>query len=486
MLIIGQTSEEKGNQLEQLAAAILSKLGYSNIITNRISNGGEEIDVTASFAVPSPGIDNVLRLICECKAYRSPVAMSDWLKFLGKCFSEERLRKETIFGCFIALSGVNGNVAGHYDGLSQECKTIKLVSGDDLLTVVTELYNVCALEVAANNIRNLTDRQIRHAEIAYYQNTCLWIVAFQDDSYAVLDAQGNPYNDGNLEIIANNIEACLAVKTYVNLSEEVEAKRRFRFAKKTVLGQLMADNGATKITQLLADNALFAKDELLAAIAEMEAVEWVTKNDEMLLLTIDSAQTKAEVFRFFLDGEIPMKGFASDFYDNIIDEQLLAEIQRIQGNLPLSSQDVQTAIQLMRWSPEALLWSLKHDPMLTTHRVDPKFSITNDINAHDRNYFLQVLSKGLMLDFRKKAFSKYFFIRRQMRSINITRTIEVTLDSGRILKGQTYEKQAVGQLVEEYGGGYVLMLGIDEKPRPWEWLNASEPNADGSQEDNKP
>jgi hypothetical protein len=55
-------------------------------------------------------------VIGECKAYIKPIALPDWLKFLGKIFSAE-ISGTQVQGCFIALLGVNGNVIGHYDAI---------------------------------------------------------------------------------------------------------------------------------------------------------------------------------------------------------------------------------------------------------------------------------------------------------------------------------------------------------------------------------
>ena len=84
--ILGENNDSRGSQLEALTERILNCLGYENIIKNRISHGGHEIDVEARLPQPSIAESSVTRLICECKAHNAPIGINDWLKFLGKLF----------------------------------------------------------------------------------------------------------------------------------------------------------------------------------------------------------------------------------------------------------------------------------------------------------------------------------------------------------------------------------------------------------------
>ena len=89
MIILGKTNDDKGTQLEILTREILKNMGCINIEVNFVSSGGEEIDVCADYPLPSIGTIQYRRLICECKAYAKPINIPDWLKFLGKIYSEE-------------------------------------------------------------------------------------------------------------------------------------------------------------------------------------------------------------------------------------------------------------------------------------------------------------------------------------------------------------------------------------------------------------
>ncbi|SMC62234.1 restriction endonuclease [Pedobacter nyackensis] len=114
LIILGKNSDDKGTQLEKLTSSILREQGYTEVHTNVVRAGASEVDITAIFSQQYFGTTLIREVIGECKAYSKPISLPDWLKFLGKVFSEE-INDKKIQGCFIALSGVNGNVTGHYN-----------------------------------------------------------------------------------------------------------------------------------------------------------------------------------------------------------------------------------------------------------------------------------------------------------------------------------------------------------------------------------
>jgi len=94
--------------------------------------------VTGEVGSQVPGNNQTRRLICECKAYRNPIGMSDWLKFLGKLYSEQRRLQMEVDGLFVALCGANGNVLGNYDELRQHNTPVTLIEGEHLLAEYIE------------------------------------------------------------------------------------------------------------------------------------------------------------------------------------------------------------------------------------------------------------------------------------------------------------------------------------------------------------
>ena len=155
IIVLGQHQQDVGKQLEQLTGEILGYLDYSNITFNDRGRGGNEIDVTAEHTQQSIGQGFKRELICECKAYSDPVAMPDWLKFLGKIFTKE-LGSNRVNGCFIALSGVNGNVRGHYRDLRTFRPDIEIVTSEEISVQFTKQFALVTSDAAIMSIQTMT------------------------------------------------------------------------------------------------------------------------------------------------------------------------------------------------------------------------------------------------------------------------------------------------------------------------------------------
>ena len=154
LIVLGKTNDDKGTQLEQLTKSLLERLGYKEIVLNDIGPGGQEIDLRAEILIPSLQGEQQRRVICECKAHRTPIGLTDWLKFIGKVHVEEiRLQRE-ITGCFIALSGVNGSVAGSFDELRQHRQSIELITGEHLVGLLQKVFDFAPLDVVTENYRS--------------------------------------------------------------------------------------------------------------------------------------------------------------------------------------------------------------------------------------------------------------------------------------------------------------------------------------------
>ena len=113
LIVLGHSSDDKGRQLEVLTASILKSLKYTDITMNVVGKGGNELDVVAKFSTPHISGELIHPVVCECKAYKTKVDITDWLKFLGKFYTAS-LEDSKTMGIMIALSGANGNVIGAY------------------------------------------------------------------------------------------------------------------------------------------------------------------------------------------------------------------------------------------------------------------------------------------------------------------------------------------------------------------------------------
>jgi hypothetical protein len=160
------------------------------------------------------------------------------------------------------------------------------------------------------------------------------------------------------------------------------------------------------------------------------------------------------------------------YYDNHIEKYLLEYMLSIQGDLPLSDEDKSAALRLMKLSPSALASALIPQPMLYKHRAEWGDTIGDRINRNDRDYFFRLLHRCLVRDFRQgEGFVEYFFKRRKLVELETIEEIRVKGHAGLVFSDTLRERTRLGQTTPELGGGYVLVLLLDDTPEPWENLD---------------
>jgi hypothetical protein len=448
MLILGSSGDDKGTQLEVLTQTLLTKMGYENVTTNFIAPGGAEIDVRAEYTVPGLSGNQVHQLICECKAHNTTINITDWFKFLGKVFTEEARLNQTISGCLIALSGANGNVTGSYDELKNHRNTITLVVGQRLSELLAEIYEICSLDQISNSVQRFTKRHFLELEIAYYNRNAYWVVTFEEEAYTILTAKGEPYTGAQLETLKNLLNSAISAKTFVDLNGEAEAQRRRMFTQKMVLTQIMVDDGSTDFASLVNGNFSFV------ALTERD---WISRNADQVKISFspdnhdDFYSWIIDIYRFLLKDTIIANVLGSSYYDNHINEHLVDKIRVIQGNLPLSPEDIPEIILLLRWSPNALARALDPDPMIVTHRKEG--TQPENVDRNDRIYFLRQLYEALAIDFRKTALKHYFYQTRGIRELETLQKVVVKNENEIVAQNESRERRAIGRLFDEMGGG---------------------------------
>lgn len=482
MLVLGRNSDDKGTQLEILTRDLLSDMGYVNIARSFISSGGEEIDVSADYPLPAVAGTQYRRLICECKAHKGTIDLPSWLKFLGVVlFEEARLGRE-ISASFIALSGVNGNVVAHYDELKLHRHSISLVTGDNLLEQIRKLYNLSTAREINESIRQFTSRQYLSLEIAYYERQVHWIVIFEDGAYTMLGAQGEQIEGSRLEMLKPLVEKSLSIHAYVDLQEEAEARRRATHAKKAVLAQLMVNNGTIDRCQLLSGEEFnFTPADFDKAIGDLITQDWIVQLEDGAKISFidprrdDFYSRLSEIYLFLLGGKVGSEliaALSSRYHEEHINERMVAEIQRIQGNLPLTRDDVQDTIKLLRWSPSALLWAVQPDMHITTHRTAKDFRGDNGTNQFDRNYFIRMLYGSLRRDWLNLIPRAYFSDVCGLREIETTQQVKVKSKAQVELQADLHERIGIAQLVDSLvgpdGTNKILVLLVENAPQPWE------------------
>lgn len=171
-----------------------------------------------------------------------------------------------------------------------------------------------------------------------------------------------------------------------------------------------------------------------------------------------------------------------------MNEQFVAEIQRLQGNLPLSDSDIQDAIKLFKLSPSAVLWAIQPDQMIVTHRNDSSYKGDEITDRFDRNYFFRELFRSLRFDLTHPIARTYLLDVFKVREIETKQKILVKSNSSLIIESDLHERLGIGELADNLkgpdGSSNILMLLLENAPEPWDvsaWNNDVKNSSDEEQ-----
>lgn len=468
--ILGKTGDDKGSQLEKLTAFLLQEQGYTSIYTNVVNAGASEVDIKATYIQPFM-VGAVSRdVIGECKAYSRPVALPDWLKFLGKIFSEE-LMGRNVQGCFIALSGVNGNVAGHYETIKIKRPDIQLLSGEDLIMLLNQHFAVLNVTEIQAILQSLSSRQPIKYSLCYYDNKFYWRIAFAEHSYTLLGGEGKTIAQQDADLLHEMIVKDSDLTTYIDLQQEKTASERTEIINRYIISTLLIENRdflpkeiLTKVKVHFSESLPRLKlAEVNAAILNLEKYRLILKASGKYNLTLFSDSATLEdilsFYGYFTFQTVVLKGLMSKNYGLKIDEQVLDHIISKQGNVNLSIEKYNECLQLIKWSPSALAWGLIPDPYIVNHRfngaaIDPKFE------KHDTNYFIRKMYELFTEEFNNQYMSNYFFAL-GLRDIVTKSTISVTGENGIAIANESHIRIGLGRMTSEYNNQIISMLFIE-------------------------
>lgn len=479
MIILGKNSDDKGTQLEVLTQAILRKLGYSNIVCNLLGAGSEELDVLAEIQTSIPGASVTHKIICECKAYKSAVALPDWLKFLGKIYNAEASDNKQVFGCFVALSGVNGAVTGNYNELKKHRPHVTLLAGEQLLEETRKIHPFATLDEISGKIDRMTPRRTRAKDIAYYGERIYWLVAFDHDAYTILDNTGDCLTAEDMKPIQDMVDEALSWGSCINLQEEAQARHRTEVAMKIVLTSLMRVRGVTHRksmdgsgTELDEEYSAADVDQAIENLISLGVLNYVPESDRLSIIDKNddgTPKTMGEFFRFLLKNTIPVKALGCPWYDEHIDDRLLSEMCETQGGLKLTDDQAKRVLQIVRLSPNALFAALTPIEMIVNHRTS---AVTlPQIDASDVDTLFHVLHGCLQRDFGSRALAEYFHETRKLVELEVNTSYKLKSYAQVELEDATKDRTVIGQLSPDMVGGhtvFVHMKALNDKPEPWE------------------
>ncbi len=481
MIILADTPNNKGRQLEVLTARLLQHCGYQNCTTNVMANGSE-LDVRGEILIPGLAAGRIRQLICECKAHKAVIDMTQWCKFLGKIYHQSICTKTEVAGCFISLSGVNGHVQSHYDELRRNTDNVTLLHGDDLLRLVREIVPFISLKEISRCVAAKTPRTVSRFEVAYHEGAVFWIVVFSGGDFTLFLADGVPVEDDMGSRLAPMVESELDVSSFIDIQKEVQAQERARIVRSLVIATLFSNNGSIQGLHSFMQIDRYSAEELVAAAVQLINEGHLLQGEAGKIMipvvdTDDGDLVSPEIYRILLSAG-PLVGLNADYYQKHINRALLKEICQIQCGLPLDDLEVAQIIELFRLSPSSLAQALKPMEMIVTGRQQGH--VGEDVTRFHRNLFRQAAIEALRRDFRSRELAEFFHERRALREMETRTLLVLKSESKIVMEADFAERVGVGRLDESLGGGFMQIVMLEGSPQPWE-LTLSPANGNGSQ-----
>ena len=481
MIILAETPNDKGAQLEALTQRLLRHCGYENCTTNVMANGAE-IDVRGELPLPSLGQTRRYKLICECKAHKAVMDMTQWCKFLGKVYHQEVCGESEVAGCFISLSGVNGHVQGNFDELRCHRTSISLLHGDDLMKRIEKIIPFVSLSEVSRRTSAMTDRTASRFEIAYHDGTLYWVVVFSGGEFTMFTADGSPVESGIAEQLAPMAESELDVSSYIDIKKELQARQRATFARTLVVATLFECDGRIKGIDSFGQIDDFSPLELQEAAQGLcDEGHLIIDGDDSCAIPLTSTEggdhISPELYRILFGSALPNRVLSTDFYQRHITRAMLKDICKIQGELPLRDEDAEEIISLLRLSPSALAQSLTPMQMIVTGRESDVRNESCD-NFH-RDYFRQVALESLKRDFRNPALAKFFHEKMGLRELETATRLVLKSEVKIEAEAEFTERIAIGRAADSLGGGLIHIAVLKGFPQPWE---KKQPQGSGEEE----
>jgi Holliday junction resolvase-like predicted endonuclease len=410
LYILGKNREGKGTALEELTDAILSQFGYK-VVRNQIGYGGHEIDVVAKFEQQVIGETKEIPVICECKAHSNPIAIGDWLKFLGKVLIE-RMNNAQTMGVMIALSGVNGNVQGNYDELPDK-SYLSLICNDRLLDAVCRHYKLKPAEEIRSFVEHKTLRVIDSIDLVYFEKEIWWLVEFVHGEFTILSNNLSMVGDKYLDEFLDNLQdvSSYAKSGYRDIMREEISRIRTDIIARTIVVLLMK-NGEIPVDELLERTKQMTnqididRNELIKALEEYPYFD--LSSDGKAKLYVFDTDGMINFYLWYLRGQIVVDSIIYDFYRNPINDDLLDKIIHLQNDIVLTKEQRENALFMLRLSPNALLYALNPDDLIVRSRTEQTSKI-DIINKFHTDRFLNRLTDCLVADLENGQYCKFYY-----------------------------------------------------------------------------
>lgn len=423
LIVLGHSSDDKGRQLEVLTASILKSLKYTDITMNVVGKGGNELDVVAKFSTPHISGELIHPVVCECKAYKTKVDITDWLKFLGKFYTAS-LEDSKTMGIMIALSGANGNVIGAYDGILKQKIPVYLVSGDDLLKHLSSIFQIPPYDIIKRKVSYYTEDHIHSCDLLYYDSEIYWSIKFKD-RYTILSSQGDCLELGSeVDLVAMNGPKL----PYVNLYEEAYTRR-----KRLIINKLI-------IYKLLLDERRNTKEELIDYCAK--AGYEIPTDEEFRTILLDNPfvttvesqyefhrSTSLAFYQYYLQFVYPIDIIKTRYYQDNIDCDLIKEIEKVQGGIHIPEESYENCILMLRYSPTSLSYAVSADEAITRNRQDGK-ALFSEMEVVHSAWFMRKVASSFNQDSSNVDLIQILYNEFGIQGVNLSSNISIQTQAG--------------------------------------------------------
>ena len=430
LYILGQNSDDKGTQLEQLTVRILEKQGYKNIQTNIQNAGGNEIDVTAYKTIEAGIKPQTIKLIAECKAYDKPIDMNAWLKFKGK-FDYEKEGNPHATGMMICLSGANGPVLGLYNEKHNNDQTIQLIANGDLISLLSACYELIPEIKVRERLATLSFCEIYEINLLYYDKRLYWATSFLDGKYTLSYSNGQPITKEEFNALSPFIAnySPYIVDNFVDIRDYIDFQQRLTAINMVILTVLANgfSGNISEVSQQIKNkkqNDSIDIDVLEMAINQNPFVIY-DKGSNIVRLKDDREFDIIDFYRFVIYQGCPVELISSEYYQEHIDNKFLDRILQIQYGLEIPNDKRDDCLFLLKCSPSALLRAITPNELF--HGFTATKSLDNMRNLYI-NSFMRMLIEGFIDNFYNPALSDVFFDKFKITDMNLSSEIKIVVD----------------------------------------------------------
>ena len=408
LYLLGNTNDEKGSQLEKITRRILEAQGFSDICMNVQGSGGNEIDVRASLKNKVGAKTTITPVICECKAHAKPIDTTDWLKFVGKFYLEKK-RNPSALGIMVSLSGANGNVVGSYQNEITEQDGLQLLVNDDLISVISECYNLPSSTAIRENFQNAHRRNCFQIDLVYFKDCIRFLLNLGAGEFTLCSDVGACETKENVTDWLKMLEAQseFSSSKYVDVRAKEEQIRIRALVESCIYQGIFAAD-----LQDINDFSKHIRDSQTQENIPDSVIREIVSQSEFFNLqgsTISICyEDKITFLRHLFEIGLNVDTFGSPKFQQLLDSGLVDNIKKLQYNIILSAEDDAKLLFLIKHSPNALLYTLYPIGLLNSFELIYKTNNTEMIRLYVNSLFQKLIAM-FKQDFENQSMHKLYF-----------------------------------------------------------------------------